>query len=82
LPVVDSISIGRILAQAETQISDQPGFFFGAMPVQRTQKSTRKSKANLSALSRKRKGKPPPPKDGGPPSPTAVEREIRGSTVE
>jgi hypothetical protein len=26
LPVVDSISIDRILAQAEAQISDQPGY--------------------------------------------------------
>jgi hypothetical protein len=68
LPVVDSILIGKILAQAETQISDQPGFFFGAMPVQRTPKSTGKSKANLTASARKRKGKPPPPKDGAPSS--------------
>jgi hypothetical protein len=68
LPVVDSISIGRILAQAETQISDQPGFFFAAMPIQRTPKSNGNSKANLSASARKRKGKPPPPKDGAPSS--------------
>jgi hypothetical protein len=68
LPVVDSISKGRILAQAETQISDQPGFFFAAMPIQRTPRSNGKSKANLSASSRKRKGKPPPPKDGAPSS--------------
>jgi hypothetical protein len=65
LPVVDSISIDRILTKAETQISDQPGFFFASMPpVQRTPKSTGKSKANLSASARKRKGKPMPPKDG------------------
>jgi hypothetical protein len=69
LPVVDSLSIDRILAQAETQISDPPGFFFAAMPpVQRTPKSTGKSKANLSASARKRKGKPTPPKDGAPSS--------------
>jgi hypothetical protein len=67
LPVVDSILIDRILAQAETQISDQPGFFFAAMPpIQRTPKSTGKSKANLSASARKRKGKLTPPKDGAP----------------
>jgi hypothetical protein len=65
LPVVDSLLIDRILAQAETQISDPPGFFFAAMPpVQRRPKSTGKSKANLSASARKRKGKPTPPKDG------------------
>jgi hypothetical protein len=69
LPVVDSLSIDRILAQAETQISDPPGFFFAAMPpVQRTPKSTGKSKANLSASARKRKEKPTPPKDGAPSS--------------
>jgi hypothetical protein len=68
LPVVDSILIERILAQSETQISDQPGFLFATMPIQRTPKSTGKSKANLSASARKRKGKPAPPKDGAPSS--------------
>jgi hypothetical protein len=58
LPVVDSISIDRILAQAETQISDQPGFFFAAMPpIQRMPKSTGKSwKSGKSCLSKKEKG--------------------------
>jgi hypothetical protein len=55
LPIVDSHSLGQVLATAETQLSGPPGFFFAAMPTKRTpQKSAGKKKLE-AALTRKKR---------------------------
>jgi hypothetical protein len=53
---VDSISLPRIIATAETQLTSPPGFFFSAMPTSRTPQSAAKAKkaAAVAALKKKR----------------------------
>jgi hypothetical protein len=55
LPMVDSHSLGQVLATAETQLSDPPGFFFAAMRPKRTpQKSASKKKLEAASARKTR----------------------------
>jgi hypothetical protein len=57
LPIVDTNNLGRVLRQAEIQVSDSPGFFFAAMPTPRTPKSGEKAKLPSAASARKTRAK-------------------------
>jgi hypothetical protein len=50
-------SLGQVLATAETQISDQPGFFFAAMPNKRTPQKSASKKKLEAASARKTRAK-------------------------
>jgi hypothetical protein len=56
LPIVDSLSLPRIIATTETQLTSPPGFFFSAMPTSRTPQSAAKAKkaADVAALKKTR----------------------------
>jgi hypothetical protein len=51
---MDSISLPRILATAETQLTSPPGFFFLAMPTSRTLQSAAKAKKAAAAAALKK----------------------------
>jgi hypothetical protein len=53
LPIVNSHSLGRVLASAETQLSDPPVFFFAAMPPKRTPQKSVNKKQSEAASARK-----------------------------
>jgi hypothetical protein len=53
LPIVDSHLLGRVIATAETQLSDPPGFFFAAMPPKRTLQKLASEKKLEAASARK-----------------------------
>jgi hypothetical protein len=48
LPVVYSINLGCIIDLAEGQVGQEPGYFFAAMPTQRTPKTGKKSTPSAS----------------------------------
>jgi hypothetical protein len=54
LPVVDSINLGRIINLAEGQVGLEPGYFFSAMPTQRTPKTSKKSMPSASSAKKTR----------------------------
>jgi hypothetical protein len=55
LPIVDSHWLGRVLATAEAQLHDPPGFFFAAMPTECTpQKSASDKKLEAASVSKTR----------------------------
>jgi hypothetical protein len=54
LPIVDSISLPRIIATAETRLTSPPGFFFSAMPTSRTPQSAAKVKKAAAAAALKK----------------------------
>jgi hypothetical protein len=54
LPVVDSINLGRIIDLAEGQVGQEPGYFFAAMPTQRTPKTAKKSTPSASSARKTR----------------------------
>jgi hypothetical protein len=53
LPIVDRHLLGRVLATAETQLSDPSGFFFAAMPTKRTPQKLASKKKFEAASARK-----------------------------
>jgi hypothetical protein len=57
LPIVDSHSLGQVLATAETLLSDLPGFFFAAMPTKRTPQKLASNKKVEATLVRKTRAK-------------------------
>jgi hypothetical protein len=54
LPVVDSIILGGIIDLAEGKVGQEPGYFFAAMPTQRTPKTAKKSTPSASSARKTR----------------------------
>jgi hypothetical protein len=54
LPVVDSINLGRIIDLAEGQVEQEPGYFFAAMPTQRTPRTAKKSMPSANSARKTR----------------------------
>jgi hypothetical protein len=57
LPIVDVHSLGRVIATAEGQLRDPPGFFFSAMPMARTLQSAKSRKEEGTGSARKSRAK-------------------------